>query len=116
MRELLQAFFEYLWVRRPNDVDYRSSGSIQSAMAHLREQSRMTREEMSTRLGVNNSRLGYLEAHGNLTPHQLQILAGLADEYAMPNLAAYFKTKLVIQNHPHIGGDKKRGRRNAFNE
>jgi transcriptional regulator with XRE-family HTH domain len=111
MHELLKAFFDSLWLRRPNDVSYRPSLTIQAAMSHLREQSKMTREEMSDRLGVNNSRLAYLESRGNLTEKQLHCLVDLAHEYAMPNLAGYFESRLAIFHHPNVRGERTRGRR-----
>lgn len=114
-KSFLQAYFDYIWARRPKDVEFRASISIQTALSVLREQSQLTREQMATRLGVDNAKLAYLEARGTLSETQYLALIEAATEYSLPNLAQLFHSKLVLFRHTNIRGNKKRGRR-AFNE
>lgn len=71
----------------------------------------MTREQLATRLGVDNAKLAYIEARGKLTDRQFQALIETANEYSMSNLAHFFETKLTLSHAANVRGNKIRGRR-----
>jgi hypothetical protein len=107
--KFLETYFALIHEKRARDIQPRESIEIPTALSVLRRETRMTREELAERLKSNPSKLAYLETVGHANETQLLILIGIAEEYAMPNLAQYFESKRLLYCAAH--GGKGRNRR-----
>jgi transcriptional regulator with XRE-family HTH domain len=112
---ILQSYFDFIWAKRPRDVEFRATLTIQMCLTILRDQTRLAREEFASKLGVSNSRLTYIESRGKLTEAQFKTLISLCEEFGLDNLAKVFDSKMILARNPHIRGNKTRGRR-TFDE
>ncbi len=110
IRDFMELYFENLWSQRPRDVEYRPYFSLQTGITILREQTKLTREELAQRLNLSNSKLAYAEARGNFNEAQYITLKALAEEFGLVNLAGFFNSKLILFRRPHVSGNKTRGR------
>jgi hypothetical protein len=106
--EFLQACHAAVWSRRPRDIPYRDSITIQAALAGFIEQTGIKREELADRLKMPFSKLHYLESTGKFNEAQLETLIELAKDYSLPNFAQFFDSTLSIWKYNRRGRNLKK--------